>query len=474
MTTKILAVPHITQHQSPFCLYASTAMVLNYFGIEKTLAEVAQEVIFSAPGSSEAIGETAAAIKDYLSDYGLEADFHREQDWSDITGYIDKGFPLITLVKSSSSSTQVDHAWVIRGYDDEKENDVIFNNPQKDPGVADPITYDPDHDDLPGETIEYHKFVEEHWTGPFPIENKAFIAVSYKGQGASEGNFLDWRGAGTQNSGDFFYHLVRFGKKLVGLEIFEAVIELVLTVIGFVGMIVGGLQIIGQLIEKGGEWLINTGKKLWDSGEPAKMALGALLIVVGAVIYVVGFVIDFITGVVGVVINAISSVIDAIGSIFTGSNGNSDSETLGESTVELGMLLNVDPWKSRWGDNWEKISGNWAVATADAQSVDELDIRWKVWVWGWGVDSFSLSREVMEHNGTLVREALETSTKYKKEFRTELTNVQGIRMRFGKNKCVYGGWGGLTRVKLEVHVIAKRGASMVSFKESTAVWGLST
>ena len=475
MASKILSVPLVPQHDHPFCFYACVSMVMKYFGIDKSVADIAREVMFRFPGDFvEMLGESASSLKDYLSDYGLEADIHREQEWGDIKRYIDQEFPLIAGVQGTPSSLQIDHAWVIRGYEDGSAKNIIYNNPQNDPGTQDPVAYDPDGDSVPGRTMSFKIFDRDYWTGPFPFENRTLIAVSYKGQGASAGNFFDWRGAAIRAFGDFYYHISRFVEKIFGLELFEAIFELVLTAIGIVGLVVGAIQILGQFVEKVGIWLIGKGKEFWDGGGIGGKILGGIMIVVGVIITGIGYIIDFVGGFFGSIVDGLGSVVDAIGSIFTGSSGDSETTTLDNSTIAIGLNLTVRPWRSRWGKNWEKISGSWSVSVTDGTTVDELDIHWKIQVWGWGVDRWSLSRHVLEYNGTLNTEVQSNSTRYNKRFHANLFNSQGIRMGFGENKCYYGRDGGLTRVKLEVSVTARRGNHMVNFNESTSVWGLST
>ena len=57
---RVLPVPHITQGEQPFCLYACTSMVLAYFGIHKSIGQVSNEVHLPMPGSGEWIGESIA------------------------------------------------------------------------------------------------------------------------------------------------------------------------------------------------------------------------------------------------------------------------------------------------------------------------------------------------------------------------------------------------------------------------------
>jgi hypothetical protein len=452
-------------------------MVMQFYGINKSLGDVANEVMFPSPGDTgEWLGESAAAIRDYLGDYGLQAVYLRGQDWQSITKYIKKGIPLIVGVRAHPEDVQANHAWVIRGIADEGGNDIIFNNPWKNPGDEDPVAFDPDADNIPGQTMPFKEFKQDYWTSPIAGENCSIIVVSYKGMaGSALESIFDWRGAAFRIAGDFYYHLTRFGKKLIRLELIEAALELVLVAIGLAGLVVGAIQLIGQLLEAGGKWLIRKGRKLWDEGGLGNRILGGLMMAFGAIIAGVGYVIDFFAGVAGAIIDAVGSFFDALGSIFTGGNSDSNDTQLDESKLIMGINLSVSPWRSRWGDNWERISGSWVVATQDGTALDDLEVSWRIQIWGWGVDSWTLSRRVLEHNGSLnVDEISADTTRYNKRFRACLSNSQGVRMAFGTDKCRYGGDGGLTRVKLRVKVVAKRGGSRVEMSESTSVWGLST
>ena len=85
MSSRVLPIPVVPQYEQPFCLYACTSMVLSYFGIHKSVSEISHEVSFNFPGDyAEVLGETAGQIKDYLSDYGLEAHLYTDQDWDSI------------------------------------------------------------------------------------------------------------------------------------------------------------------------------------------------------------------------------------------------------------------------------------------------------------------------------------------------------------------------------------------------------
>lgn len=474
MNSKILSIPLVHQYDTPFCFYACTSMVLSYFGIDKSVAEISHEVSFNFPGDSvDVLGETAGQIKDYLSDYGLEAHLYTDQDWDSIKQHIDGSHPLIVGVKASPTDLKPNHAWVIRGYDDSNDKKVIYNNPWYDPGSQDPVTYDPDPDGFPGSSMAYDYFVNNHWTAPIPLGNRSFIAVSYKGQGAGK-DYFDWRGVGGRNVSRSMYHTLRLTEKFYGFEWVEAFIESIIAAIAFVGWMVAGIQFIGQLLEKAGHALIDKGKELWKNGGVGGKLLGGTLIALGGIIAGIGYLIDFVTGVVGIVVDAITSAFDAIGSFITGSRGGSDSVKLGDTNVNLGLNLTVRPWKSRWGDNWEKISGSWTVAIEDFSNVDKLEIWWSVNIWGWGIDSWSLSHSTIESAGTVSQDTLVQDGSHHKKFFMEMTNAQGIRKAFGENKCYYGRDGGMTRVQLKVETRATLNGESVTVEESISTYGIST
>ncbi len=475
MSTRILAVPVVPQYEQPFCFFACTSMVLSYFGINKPISEISYEMTLDYPGDTldAILGEYPGAIKDYLSDYGLQANLYTDQDWDSIKQHIDSGHPLIAVVKASTTDNRPNHAWVIRGYDDTNDNRIIYNNPWDDPGVQDPVTYDPDNDSVPGNTMTYDYYVENHWSSPLPGTHRAFIAVSYKGQGAGK-DYLDWQGVGGRNAGRWYYHMSRMTSKFYRFEIIAVIMESLAVAVSFVGFVVAGIQVIGQALERAGHALIDEGKELWNKGGIGWKLLGGALVGVGGVIAGVGYALDFAAGVVGIGIDAITSAVDAIGSIFTGSGGGSDSVNIGETSVNIGLNLTVRPWESRWGDNWEKISGSWTVAIEDFSNVDKLEIWWRINIWGWGIDNWSLSHNRIEYVGTVTQDFLVVNGNHHKNFYAELTDAQGIRMGFGENKCYYGKDGAMTRVKLEVETRATLNGQSATVKESCSVYGFST
>lgn len=472
MDSRVLPIPQVSQLDMPFCLYACTSMTLKYFGIDKSMQDVASEVFLPMPGERvETFAETAGALKDYFRDHGLEAKYYRNQDWNDLKAALEKGNAIIAFVKSHPDNWEPNHSWILRGFDQTSEQKVIYNNPRRDPGDADPITFDYDGDEVPGETMLYDSFLNNYWNSPLAAENQSCLVVSYPGQGM--GHDYDWRTSGPRNATRFTYHAGRLIRAvLLPVGPIKLFTEVAMTIIGFVALIFSGVQLIGQLLEAAGKWLINKGNELIRKGGLATVA-GIALVATGAVVAGVGYIVDFVAGVAGTVLDFVTNVLDGIGSIFSGSGGGSTSEKLGDTNVNLSILLHVEPWQSRVGSNWEKISGSWTVAIEDFSSVDELKVWWKVNVWGWGIDDWDLRRSILESSGTIVQDLRPFDGKHHKNFYVEMNNAQGIRMSFGEDKCHYGYDGGLTRVNLEVEVRAICSGQSVKLSKSDAVYGLS-
>ncbi len=182
-----------------------------------------------------------------------------------------------------------------------------------------------------------------------------------------------------------------------------------------------------------------------------------------------GNVSDVVAGLLGLLIDAMTSAVDAAGSVFTGAAGGSAPVPLGDNEIDLGLALKVHAWETRRGDNWERISGSWAVATADAGRVDRLEVRWRVHVWGWRLESWSLCRHVIEPAGAVVEDRLVIDSTRDKRFLAGLANTQRIRIGFGEDACRYRRGGALVRVRLEAEVRATRGGDKATVKKSAAV-----
>ncbi len=474
MSSKILPIPTVTQYEAPFCLYACTGMVLSCFGITRSISEIAYEVSLDWPGDSlEAfLGELVGAVTDYLADNGLEARYGTDGDWDGIRDHIDRGHPMIVFVKPYASDTQINHAWVIRGYDGSGARAVIYNDPRNDPGSEEPVAFETDRNGAPGETMDYQDFVDGHWSGPPGTASRVYIAVSCKGQGARP-NHRDWRGAGSRSFGRCRYHMARMTRKLRGLELTESLLEGLISAVAFTGLVVGGMQLIGQALTAGGRALAETGRASCASRAILCRPPGAILVGIAAVIAAAGHFVDAVAGFVGLLIDALTSLADSVGSPFTGATGASAAARLGETDVNLGLVLKVRPWETRWGDNWEKISGSWAAATATGVHLERLEVRWRVNIWGWGLASWKLDHRALEMVGTLTENKKVLDRSRDKRFCIAATDAQRIRMGFGEATCPYRRGGAMTRVQLTVEARALRGDEEVILKKSAAVWGFS-
>lgn len=485
MTTRILPIPHVSQLDKAFCFYACTSMVLKYFGINKSMQDVANEIFTpniplrgedDLPSDIEQFSQTCAVIKDYLSDLGLEAHIYSDQTWGNIEEHIQKGHALIAGVKSNPSDYRPNHAWVLRGI--LVENDakkIIYNNPQDDLSEdVNPITYDPNGDGMPGRTTAYEKFLEERWKAPIPLSNRTLLAVSYKGLGLGR-DHTDWRNTPGRTAGGFIYHSNRMTEACINGQLIEAFTEATIAGINGVATIAGGVQMIGQFIENGGKAIIDKGVKWANREGIGYKALGVISIIIGAGIAGIGYVLDGVAGVVGMILEGIASLVDWATSVLSGSAGGSKTKTLGDSIqISIGLLVKAEPWQSRIGKNWEKIYGSWFLNIFGEGPVDRITVNWRVQVSGWGIDSWSLSRDVLWHDGDLVREDTGASSNHVKRFETELKDAWGMAMKIGKNKCHYGRDGGITRIQLRVRAVAYKGDENVTITKKINTYGLST
>ncbi len=474
MNARILPVPTITQYEAPFCLYACTSMVLSCFGITRSISEISYEVSLDWPGDSldAFLGELVGAVTDYLGDNGLEARYQTDGDWDRIKSHIDRGHPVIAFVKPYAGDALINHAWVIRGYDDAGAPAIVYNNPRNDPGSDDPAAFDADGSGTPGETMDFRRFSADYWSGPPGPASRAYIAVSYKGQGTGR-QHRNWRDVGTRSFGRCRYHMARMTRKLRGLELAETVTESLVSAVAFVGLVIGGVQLIGQAVTAAGAALADIGGARRDRRGLGGRAAGVLLHGVAAVPAAVGNVIDVVAGFLGLLIDAMTSAADAAGSVFTGAAGGSASVSLGDTEVDLGLALKVHPWETRWGNNWERISGSWAVATADAGRLDRLEIRWRVHVWGWRLDSWSLGHRAIELAGTMSENRQVRDDAGDKRFLATITDARRFRAGFGEATCPYRRGGAIIRVRLAAEVRATRGADQATMRKSVAIWGIS-
>ena len=472
MESRVLPIPQVFQKETPFCLYACTSMVLKYFGFNKSIDEIKTEVTFRAPGDTEAIAENAGAIAAYFNDYGLESKIFVRQDWDDIHARIEKNHALIAGVKASTADPLQNHAWVVRGYGvkDDGTLQVIYNDPWDDPANNDPVAYDADDDEVPGRTHGYAAFFE-HWSGGLPMKDRLLIDVCYKGQGFPDQ--WDYQAAASKVGGSFWYHTFEFFKAIWNVDLKKMFFEAFLGGLSFVGAIFAGVQVIGQLLTAAGTSLMNKGSKLAAGGGIFDKIAGGVLVFVGGVLTAVGVVLDFVGGVAGTAISAVCDFVDGFESVFTGANGDSDSEEIGATNIDVGLIVNSNPWKSRWGKNWEDVSGVWSVTIRDLSMVDEIFVEWEMEIGGWGIDSWTLGRALDEYSGTVQSEGEGSSTHHFKRFSVRLTATQGIRMSCS-GRCKYGRDGGMTMVKLRVKATVTKGQQVVTVEQETAIYGLST
>jgi len=463
-------------------------MVLQYFGFNKSMEDVAGEVFFPVPTDAEAIAERVGAIKDYLKDYGLDARLFTEQSYEDIRTRLQRLQPLIVGIRIPGYP--FGHAWVLRGYqeNDSDSPNIIFNDPWRDPGGEDPITYDFDGDGIPGENMSYVRFLQDHWEDRVVGgSNRNFIAVSYADQNFGVDLFEDWRGSTVRNAWRGVYHFTRAVKKMLQGQFIEAFFEYLMSLVGVVATVVAGVGLIGQVLEAGGKALIEIGRSLikdgWNNltkgGLPeigtgiTQIALGGVTILFGSIVFVVGMAFDIVGSGLGVICDAVTNGVDAVSSVFTGSSGGGTTESLGDMNLDLGLVLHVDPWAVRWGDNWEDITGSWCLSIRELSKVDELSVNWEIEVGGVNIDNWTLNRNIIESSGTIIYNDPDSPTNYHKKYKVKLTDSQGIRMGFS-GRCNYGGDGWMHMVKLKVNGTAMLGGQTVTISKETSVWGFST
>jgi len=468
VTTQILPVPLVHQRDTPYCSYACVSMVLRYFGINKSVSQVASEVTIPqvfydidedfapAPVGMPQLYQSYAVIREYLQDQGLDARILHNQDLNAIKANIKRGNPLIVSVVMEESP----HSWVVRGYiDDTGNKSIIYNDPQDEPS-GDPVSYDPSvpPDGNPGRTMKYDAFVKDHWHDELPMADRMMLAISVKGMGIGSDTTFDWRGSGARTFQAFLYHASKFIDKAMRGELFGASIEGTLTLVGLPAAGVSFVQQAGQSIANYGEELIEK---------------GGLFTPIGIFIKAVGGAIDVAAGTTGLGFEWVMDFIDGIGAMLDGQTSGGTSMNINDIHVYLVAVLSVRPWKTRWGKNWEKISGGWGILVPSGDNID-IDVKWKVSVWGWGVDQWSLSRRINYNVGTLIRNSTGTCTNYVKRFETEVDDINQFWMGFGENKCRYGKDGGLTRVQVKVEAWATTGGETKKFTITKSIYGLST
>ena len=114
-----LDVPYEKYAGANWCLPASGAMTLKYFGLDVNQTEIAAAVI--KDGSS-----SVYRMVKYARDLGFEAQYNY-MTIEEIKNLLKKGVP-VTAVQNYSLTLPYSHARVIIGFDDEKQ-EVISNDP---------------------------------------------------------------------------------------------------------------------------------------------------------------------------------------------------------------------------------------------------------------------------------------------------------------------------------------------------------
>jgi len=107
------------QQETYQCGPASLAGVLNYWGVDVTPQEIAEEIF-----STSARGTLNIDMVLYAQRKGLKAQYYRG-DIEDIERKISDGFPLIVLVDFGFTVYQVNHFMVIIGFN---EHGVVVNS----------------------------------------------------------------------------------------------------------------------------------------------------------------------------------------------------------------------------------------------------------------------------------------------------------------------------------------------------------
>ncbi len=115
-----LEVPYQKYAGTNWCLPASGAMTLNYFGVQVTQQELAQEII-----KPDGLGDIYKMVK-FAKDLGFEASF-TVLTLEEIEEYLYNQIPLIAIQKYKETNSLA-HARVIVGFDSEKK-EIVTNDP---------------------------------------------------------------------------------------------------------------------------------------------------------------------------------------------------------------------------------------------------------------------------------------------------------------------------------------------------------
>ena len=117
----ISGVPYVEQGTKKWCLPASGTMVFNYYDADVTQQQVADKVINDDTG----LGSTKK-LREYAKELGFEAEF-RNLTLEEVKEVLQQKVPII-VVQDFSLVELINHARVIIGYDDEKQ-ELITNDP---------------------------------------------------------------------------------------------------------------------------------------------------------------------------------------------------------------------------------------------------------------------------------------------------------------------------------------------------------
>lgn len=115
-----LEVPYQKYAGTNWCLPASGSMTLNYFGLDVTQQELAQEII-----KPDGLGDIYKMVK-FAKDLGFDASF-TVLTIEEIEEYLANNIPLIAI-QEYKENNPLAHARVLVGFDSEKQ-EIVSNDP---------------------------------------------------------------------------------------------------------------------------------------------------------------------------------------------------------------------------------------------------------------------------------------------------------------------------------------------------------
>jgi hypothetical protein len=117
----ISGVPYVKQPtDKTWCLPASGAMVLNYYGVNITQEKLAEEVI-----GDDGVGSTEK-LREYAKELGFKAEFRNlTLEW--VKKVLQQDVPIV-IAQEISLIKPINHARVVIGYDDKKQ-ELITHDP---------------------------------------------------------------------------------------------------------------------------------------------------------------------------------------------------------------------------------------------------------------------------------------------------------------------------------------------------------